>query len=61
MVPLEQERGVACRLDVKNNVEMKIRVENDSIKKISLIDDLGASMSYNFAAKRRPGVAEHPF
>ena len=37
-----------------NNVEMKIRDRNDSIKKISLIDDLSLSMSYNMAAKVRP-------
>ena len=37
-----------------NNVEMKIRDSNDSIKKISLIDDLSLSMSYNMAAKIRP-------
>jgi len=35
-------------------VEMKIRDRNDSIKKISLIDDLSLSMSYNMAAKVRP-------
>ncbi len=37
-----------------NNVEMKIRDRNDSIKKISLIDDLSLSMSYNMAADIRP-------
>ena len=42
--------------DIKNNIEMKIRSEDDStgFKKISIIDELGASMSYNFAAKERP-------
>ena len=33
---------------------MKIRTKNDSVKKISLIDELGASLSYNMAAERRP-------
>ena len=43
-------------LDVSNNLEMKVRTERDSTgyRKISLIDELGASMSYNMAAKSRP-------
>jgi hypothetical protein len=43
-------------MDVSNNVEMKIRTDKDSTgyKKISLIDELGASMSYNMAAKSKP-------
>ncbi len=43
-------------LDVSNNVEMKVRTDKDSTgyKKISLIDELGASLSYNMAAKSRP-------
>ena len=40
--------------DVRNNVEMKYRDSNDSLRKVSLIDELGASMSYNLAAKRQP-------
>ena len=38
--------------DVSNNVEMKIKTDKDStgFKKISIIDELGASMSYNMAA-----------
>ncbi len=38
--------------DVSNNLEMKIKSDEDSsgFKKISLIDELGASMSYNMAA-----------
>ncbi len=40
--------------DVSNNIEMKIRSKEDSIKKISIIDELGASMSYNMATKVRP-------
>ena len=43
-------------LDIKNNLEMKIKSDKDStgIKKISLIDELGASMSYNISDKLRP-------
>ena len=38
--------------DVGNNIEMKIRSDKDSTgyKKLSIIDELGASMSYNAAA-----------
>lgn len=41
-------------MDVSNNLEMKWRTKNDSLRKISLIDELGASLSYNMAAKLRP-------
>ena len=41
-------------MDISNNIEMKIRTKNDSVKKISLIDELGANLSYNMAAKSRP-------
>jgi len=42
--------------DVSNNVEMKLRSDGDSVdsKKISIIDEIGGSMSYNMAAKVRP-------
>ena len=40
--------------NIANNLEMKVRTGNDSTKKISLIEDLGASMSYNMAAEKRP-------
>ena len=40
--------------DLSNNIEMKIKDSNDSLKKISLIDELGASMSYNLASDIRP-------
>ena len=45
---------VSMTLD--NNVEMKIRSDKDStgIRKISVIDRLAATMSYNMAAKVRP-------
>ena len=38
--------------DVSNNIEMKIKSDKDStgFRKISIIDELGASMSYNAAA-----------
>lgn len=39
---------------VSNNLEMKYRAKNDSLKKVSLIDELGANLSYNTAAKERP-------
>ncbi len=43
-------------LDISNNIEMKIKSDADStgIKKISIIDELGASMSYNFATDYHP-------
>ncbi len=33
---------------------MKIKSANDSVKKVSLIDELGGSISYNMAAKTKP-------
>lgn len=43
-------------MDISNNVEMKIKTDDDSTgyKKVSIIDELGASMSYNMAAETRP-------
>ena len=41
-------------VSLSNNVEMKMKGSNDSIKKVSLIDELGLSASYNMAAKVRP-------
>ncbi len=41
-------------LSVSNNLEMKWRTKTDSIKKISLIDEIGGSLSYNLAAKTKP-------
>ena len=43
-------------IDLKNNLEMKVKSEDDStgFKKVSLIDELGLNMSYNFAADIRP-------
>ncbi len=44
----------AVSFSLSNNVEAKIKDRNDSIKKISIIDELGASLSYNMAAKQQP-------
>jgi hypothetical protein len=52
-VPGKGKTG-SVSFDMSNNVEMKWRGANDSIKKISIIDEFGASMSYNMAAKIRP-------
>ena len=40
--------------DISNNIEAKIKDRNDSIRKVSIIDELGASLSYNMAAKTQP-------
>ncbi len=43
--------------DVSNNIEMKVKGgERDTVdlKKLSIIDELGASLSYNMAAERQP-------
>ena len=41
-------------LSLSNNVEMKVKTGNDSTKIVHLIDELGASMSYNLATDIRP-------
>ncbi len=43
-------------MDLSNNLEMKLYSKKDTtgFKKISLIDEIGASLSYNMAAKTRP-------
>lgn len=43
----------AISFDIDNNIEMKIKDKNDSIRKVSIIDQLGASLSYNLAAPRQ--------
>lgn len=50
-VPGKGKTG-SISMDLANNLEMKIKSDEDSTgyKKISLIDELGASMSYNMAA-----------
>lgn len=42
--------------DVSNNIEMKVKSDKDStgVKKVSLIDELGFAMSYNFATDYHP-------
>ena len=54
-VPGKGKTG-SVSMDISNNLEMKIKTDDDStgFKKISLIDELGASMSYNFATDIRP-------
>ncbi|MFW5514780.1 MAG: putative LPS assembly protein LptD, partial [Prevotella sp.] len=49
-VPGKGKTG-SITMQVSNNIEMKISTDKDStgIKKISIIDELGAQMSYNFA------------
>lgn len=51
-----QGKTGSLSFSLSNNVEMKLRSEKDTtgFKKISIIDDLGLSMSYNMAAKRHP-------
>ncbi len=43
-------------MSISNNVEMKVKSDRDSTgeRKISLIDELSADLSYNLAAKTRP-------
>ena len=42
-------------VSVGNNIEMKVRGDKDTVDRIvPIIDELGASMSYNFAAKTKP-------
>ena len=50
-VPGEGKTGMVS-VSIANNVEMKVKSENDSIgeKKISLIENFTVSQSYNFAA-----------
>ena len=54
-VPSKGKSG-SINLNVSNNIEMKIKSDRDStgIRKISLIDELGGSISYNMAAKTKP-------
>lgn len=52
-VPGKGKTG-SIHMDISNNLEMKTLDKNDSIHKVSLIDELGLSMGYNMAAKIRP-------
>ncbi len=49
-------RTGSVSFDLGNNIEMKVKSERDStgVKKISIIDELGANLSYNLAAKTQP-------
>ena len=52
-VPSGGKQG-SVTFSISNNLEMKYKDKNDSIKKVSLIDELGANLSYNMAATTRP-------
>ncbi|ADV45266.1 putative LPS assembly protein LptD [Bacteroides helcogenes] len=52
-VPSGGKQG-SINFSISNNLEMKYKDKNDSIRKVSLIDELGASISYNMAAQTRP-------
>ena len=55
--PPGKGKSGSVSMSVKNNLEMKVKAEDDdsvSYKKISLIDELSANMSYNFAAEEKP-------
>lgn len=52
-IPSKGRTG-SVSFSVSNNVEMKWRMKNDSLKKVSIIDELGGTLSYNLAAKTRP-------
>lgn len=53
-VPSVYKSG-SFNFDLSNNIEMKVKSETDSIgyKKVSIIDELGASMTYNPLAETR--------
>ena len=53
-VPSREGSGTVS-FSLSNNLEMKYYdAKKDTLKKVSLIDDLSANMSYNMAAKERP-------
>ncbi len=52
-VPGKGKTG-SISFSISNNVEMKWRTRSDSLKKVSIIDELGATLSYNLAAKTKP-------
>lgn len=54
-VPSQGKTG-SISFDFSNNIEMKVKSDKDSsgFKKVSIIDELGFSMSYNMAAQVRP-------
>lgn len=52
-VPGRGKTGMVS-FNLSNNLEMKYRDKNDSIHKISLIDEFGIGLSYNLSAKVKP-------
>ncbi|MBR1414757.1 MAG: LPS-assembly protein LptD [Prevotella sp.] len=52
-VPGKGKTG-SVSMSLSNNIEMKVRDKDDSLKVVSIIDELGLSGSYNMAAKVRP-------
>ncbi len=55
-VPGKGKTG-SISFNMSNNIEMRVRSEADTttgFKKVSIIDEIGGSMSYNMAAKIRP-------
>ena len=52
--PPSKNMSGSISMSVSNNVEMKWRNKEDSLVKVSLIDELSANMSYDIAAKERP-------
>lgn len=53
--PSGKKQGLIT-MSISNNIEMKVKSDRDStgVRKISIIDELYASMSYNMAAQTRP-------
>ncbi len=49
-----QSRTGRIGIDLKNNVEMKVRTRDDSLKKVSLIDEFSIRTGYNLATDVRP-------
>lgn len=47
-------RTGSISLGLSNNLEMKYKDSSDSLRKVSLIDELSMNMSYNMAAERQP-------
>ena len=52
--PPSKNMSGSINMSISNNVEMKWRNKEDSLVKVSLIDELSANMSYDIAAKERP-------
>lgn len=54
-VPGKGKTG-SVSFDLSNNIEMKVKSDKDTtgMRKLSIIDELGANLRYNFAAKEKP-------